>query len=404
MFKYFSGEVNKAFLSIMIGRMILRVSVALLGLFLPIFLYNMFEKNVSYVIVYYIISHSLYALFVATGCKYIMNKIGFRRSIIISSVVGAIYYTTFYFISKIHETTAFEFSFSNPIFLLFIFNLFFIVLWRIVFWTPVHTDMAKFTDKKNRGRELGTFEALTYFINALGPIFAGWVIVNYNYDVLFIIAILLFLISVIPFSQMPHTHERFSWGVLQTWRKFFHKKRRRTVVAYMGNGAETVVDAVVWPIFIFELLKGNFLEVGAISSLIVVVTIFLQLLAGKYTDKLNKDRMLHWGSAFYAIGWIVKAFISTALQVFFVSTLHNFSRIFSRTPFETIMYERAVEQGHYIDEYAVIHEMAIQIGKVAVLVIILSALNFASLPVAFLFAALASLFMNFLVGGEKVKK
>ncbi len=96
-----------------------------------------------------------------------------------------------------------------------------------------------------------------------------------------------------PLIYLPRTHERFSWGYFETWKKFFSRKRRRAVLAFAGNGAEDIIGVVVWPIFIFELLKGNFFEVGALTSLVVVVTIVMQLSAGKYVDKGNKNKMIH---------------------------------------------------------------------------------------------------------------
>ena len=69
----------------------------------------------------------------------------------------------------------------------------------------------------------------------------------------------------------------------------------------------------------WQVLEGNYFQVGLLSSVIVAVTIVLQLLVGKFADKGNKKKMIHYGSIFYAIGWIVKIFIATAFQIFIVS-------------------------------------------------------------------------------------
>lgn len=402
MFHYFKGSLSPGFVSIYSARMILRISGALLGLFLPIFLYTLFDFNLKYVIYYYLIGNIAYFLLVAFGATY-LNKIGLRRSFRISIVLGALYYVTFYFIEKQSDLINFSFG-NNSIFILLVWNIIILTLHRIMYWIPLHTDLAKFTDKKDRAKQLSAIEATTLALGAIGPVFAGWVLLNYNYDVLFIIAILVFLIALIPLISLPRTRERFSWSYTQTWKEFLSKKRRSTVFAFMGDGAESVVGVIIWPIFIYELLEGNYFEIGALTSLIVFVTIFLQLGVGGFTDKHNKKRMLHWGSAFYAIGWIVKIFIVTAFHIFIASAFHNLTKIFARTPFDAISYDRAADQGHYVDEYTVIHEMALQFGKIISLTFILILIPFFEIQWIFIIAAFASIAMNYLANDELIEQ
>ncbi|RLC37760.1 hypothetical protein DRH27_03585, partial [Candidatus Falkowbacteria bacterium] len=342
---YFQGNVSQGFVAIYSTRMILRIAGALISLFLPIFLYILFDFNIKYVLYYYLIGHLLYGFSVAFGCQY-LNKIGLRRSIKVAVFLGAIYYFLFYLLAGFVETGEFALLFNNKIFITLIIITIILALHRIAWWMPIHTDIAKFTDKKNRAKELSAVEATTLFTGAIGPIIAGWILMKYNFDILFFLGIIIYLISFLPLMYLPRTKEKFSWGYFETWKKFFSKKRRRAIIAFAGNGAEDVVGVVIWPIFIFNLLKGNYFEIGALTSLVVAVTIIMQLLAGNYADKKNKDRMIHWGSAFYAVGWIIKVFIATAFQIFIVSTFHNFTRIFARTPFDALTYERAADQGH----------------------------------------------------------
>ena len=83
--------------------------------------------------------------------------------------------------------------------------------------------------------------------------------------------------------------------------------------------------------------------------MIVAVTIILQLTVGRLADKFSKRKMIKWGNVIYASGWVAKIFIGTAFQIFIVSTYHNLAKIFSRTPFDALTYEKAADQGHYVD-------------------------------------------------------
>jgi MFS family permease len=402
MFHYFKGNLSPGFISIYTARMTLRISGALLGLFMPIFLYSLFDFELKFVIYYYLIGHLAYFLLVAYGASY-LNRIGLRRSFRISIILGALYFVTFYFLEQQSHVTNFGFG-NNPIFILLVWNIIIITLHRIMYWIPLHTDLAKFTDKGNRAKQLSAIEATTLALGAVGPVVAGWVLINYSYDVLFIIAVLVYLIALIPLIALPRTKERFSWSYTETWKEFLSKKRRKTVFAFMGDGAEGVVGVIIWPLFIYELLEGNLFEIGALSSLIVFVTIFLQLGVGGFTDKHDKKKMLHWGSAFYAIGWIVKIFIVTAFHIFIASAFHNLTKIFARTPFDAMSYDRAADQGHYVDEYTVIHEMAVQLGKVISLAFVLLLIPFFEIQWIFVIAALASITMNYLADDDLIEK
>lgn len=403
MIKYLNGRVSQGFVAIYSARMMVRVSLYLLSMFLPIFLYILFDLNFRYVVYFYLIGHLAYALTVSIGCRF-LNRIGLSRALRVSIVLGALYYYSFYLLDQlVQQGTTLASDMTHQVILLASAAVFFQTLHRIFYWTPLHTDLAKFTDKENRGKELSLIEATTLFLGATMPLVAGWILTNFNYDVLFIISITTYLMALIPLAFLPRTEERFSWSYKKTWKEFFSKKRRRAVLAFAGNGAEDSVGMVVWPIFIWEILQGNYFEVGALSSLIVAATIIMQLLVGRYIDLSDKQKMMKWGNLLYALGWTVKIFIATSFQIFIAATYHNISKIISRTPFDALNYEKAVDQGHYIDEYTVIHEMAFQFGKVIMLLFVLMLVSFFSIQWTFLLAALASLAMNYLADEKTIK-
>ncbi len=66
------------------------------------------------------------------------------------------------------------------------------------------------------------------------------------------------------------------------------------------------------------------------------------------------------------MGWVVKMFVGTGFQVFVASTYHSFANIVMRTPFDTLMYERAADSGHYVDEYTVVRELALGVGRMII--------------------------------------
>jgi MFS family permease len=391
---YFDGKLSHGFVSLYTSKIFIRVAVGLLGIFLPIFLYESFNGNFSYVAIYYLIGSFLYAVTVGFGAQF-LNKFGFRRALQLSSVWGALFFTVFYFIN------------DNNLYLMLGLSLVVRILFRNFHWIPYHVDFAKFSDNENRSRQVSLLEATTNIVGVVTPIAAGFIIYKFGFGLLFLIAIFLYLASLIPLITIPRTKEKFVWGYWETWKKVFSKEFRKKSLAFAADGAENVVGVVVWPIFIFELLKGNYVEVGAISTLVIGVTVVLQLVAGKYIDKkFTKEKVLKYGTILYAFGWLFKVFIATTFQIFVVDFYHRVTGIFAKTPYITLTYDLAADEGHYVDEFTVLHEVAINGGAAIMMALVIVIAASFSITWTFVLAAGASVLLNLIKpgGSHRVRK
>ncbi len=379
-YHYFNGKLSSGFVSLFSGRMLQFAASGILGLYLPIYLLINFGMEIKYVILWYLAGHLGYMLALPFGVRF-LNRFGLRRSLRISVFFDGLVYTSIFLIGR-----------NVPVFAAL--SVILLIPDRLLFWMPYHVDFAKFTDKENRGKEVSLIWATKTFLGIVLPIISGVLIANYGFNVVFIIAIILYLSAGIPFLTLPRTKEKYSWTPLETIKNFFKVKNRGLVVANLANGAENAVALILWPIFIWQLLNGDFVEVGVLSSLIILIGVVLQLVVGKYTDIMSKRKLLHWGSAFYALGWVIKVFVLSGFQIFLAGAYHQFAKIFKDTPFDTLNYEILADHGHLIDEFTVLKEMAVQGGKVLILVFaILVAFEF-GLNWTFVLAAMASLLIN----------
>ncbi|MBI5078087.1 MAG: hypothetical protein HZB11_01805 [Candidatus Yonathbacteria bacterium] len=374
-----SKEKRRGFLGLYFGRMVMAVSSGLLGVFLPIFLYNLSGGNIPLVMAYYAIASGVYLFLVAFGAQF-LNRFGFRTALVIASFAAVVINTSYYF------TTPDNMWSVLPI------SLFFVIIFRLLFWIPYHVDFAIFTNVGKRGGQVGLMLSTITLLGVVGPMIAGYIIEAYSFQTLFFIAILVYTIGMIPFATVPRTNEKFSWDYARAWRELFKKKNRAVVWGSIATGAEDTIGIIVWPIFIFLLLKGDYFKVGALSSLVVGVTVLLQYMFGHYLDRMGKkDKMLKTGSILYAIGWLVKIFVITAFHVFIVGLYHRIAQVVTETSFDAIFYELAADQGHYVDEFTVLSEMAMQIGRLVALGSVVALVTFVSLNWTFIIGAIASL-------------
>ncbi len=382
--RYLETKLSPGFIALYSGKTIVQFAYSMGNLFVPIFLYKFFHFQLKYVLLFYFVTSFAYASLVGLSAQF-LDKVGFRRSLRLSVIFGTIYYFSYYLINT-----------PNHKYYFIIFPIIFLIFYRLTYWLPYNTDFAKFTNKKSRGRELSLLYSALMAVSVVSPIAFGFITSRFGFNVMFIMGGIIYLLSGIPYLFIPHTREIFAWNYWRTWKEFFSRARRKFVLAYMADGAESMINAVIWPIFIWEVLKGNLFKVGAISTLVLVFSIIFQLVLGKYADKANKEKLLRFGSFFYSLGWIFKIFVNNGFQIFLTATYHKLMRIFLRTPFDTLTYEKADDCGHYVDEFTVIHEMALHYGKS--LMMLLALIVFPYVPLAWLFVlgAIASLCFNFL--------
>lgn len=125
--------------------------------------------------------------------------------------------------------------------------------------------------------------------------------------------------------------------------------------------------------------------------MITATTIVFELFIGKLSDKISKKKVLKYGSLFYSFGWILKIFVSSVFHIFIVDVYHKITKSITKAPFEAITYDIAVDNGHYIDEFTVIKEMALHIGRSSAYIILIFISFYTNIQWTFLLAAFASI-------------
>lgn len=375
---------NSGFVQLFISkRLIHGAAAALLGIFVPIFIYETAGEVFWVVGGYYALLSFLYALLLVPGMK-VTNHLGFSRTLVLGGVCSVLLYGIMYFMTP------------ENLWLLLIPLTVAIVAFRIFHWVPYHVDFTLFTKKGERGRQVSLSFATIAFMGVVGPILAGFIVANAGYDALFLVAVALLLAATVSYASVPETNAHFDWSFRETLSHIFSKRLQGVVVGEFANGAEVAVTLVVWPIFLYEILDGDVFSIGAVSTIIVGMTIIIQLLVGRYLDGgvENKTKTLRIGSTLYALGWIFKIFVLSAAQVFFVGLYHNIVRIFTKTPFSAILYDMSADQGKYVDEFTVVREMAGHSGRFLSLLAISLLALYIPIGWTFILAALASIALN----------
>lgn len=376
-------KLSGALTALYSNRIIQQVATGLIGIFFPILIYTKYQSLYA-VLFYYVVSWGLWFFLAPLGAM-IMSRIGIKKSLIVSVLIGSLW---FYFV-KVFEVD------SSVLFLGL--SIIALKIDQMLYWVPYHTDFAKFTDRRTRGKQMSFLIGIASLVSIAIPFVSGAIIDTYGYEILFMLGMFLYILSVVPLFLVPEVQEKFSFGYWQTYKEVFRKKNRKMLFAYSADGIQNGIGSMIWPVFIWLILDNNYVAVGAVSSMVIFASLIIQLIMGDLSDRFDKHRVLKWGVFLNSLGWFLKIFVSTGFQIFVAGTYHSFANIVMRTPFDALMYEQAADSGHYVDEYTVIREVALNVGRLAMLVCVGIIFFFSgSIALSFIVAGVAALAMNYL--------
>lgn len=322
----------------------------LLGLFLPIFILNVFlrdgfsEKNALFLVVlaflFLQITHGLLVTLVTKINARFGTKTGF--------FVGQFFLTLFLFVLFSAINTA------------LIFVSFF--LWGIAaafYWISYHTFFLEVGKQKKFGEELGVLEMFGVCTGLAAPVLAGLIITFFGFGALFIAALILILLSMILLILV---RDRERLGFID----FFAVKneiweKKRDFVSFVGAGGEEIIYSVAWPLLLFTIFK-NYIEVGIIASVVVLTAGITALIAGKLSDRLEKNKLEKIGSVSVAITFISRVFLQTPVALYIIDSLYKIFSNFFFLPLNALAYTHAMDGDK--TKYVVFRETGYRVGNI----------------------------------------
>jgi len=358
-------ELNELYISVAIKSF----AISMISIFIPIYLLKL-NYSLTTVFIFYAILNFSHALFVIPAAK-ISSKYGFKHSIFYSIPILIIFYLALYTLKQFHW----------PIYLL-------AVIFGInnaLYWIGYHVDFSRFSDKKNRGKEVGTVKIVSSIFYVLGPIIGGLIITFVGFQALFATVSILLLTSAIPLFFSKDIHNPINFSI----RRIFKGQSIKNTFAFIGYGIEGGAASVIWPVFIFFSILNNFTTLGLVSSLSVSFSLLFVFIIGRFSD-VRRRLVLKIGSLLNTVIWGVRFFIKTTLQVFIVDSFYGISQTLIYIPFDALSYDKANKSN--IVKFIMFREIVIQSGR---MIFFLIMAIIATLTVGFFFGGGASLLFLF---------
>lgn len=351
-------------------------AAALVTIFEPIFFYTQ-GISISRIALYYGLHYTLYILLMPLGGKF-AARFGFERSLALASPLLAVHFLVLAGMER-----------TPDLFWLAIVTL---TVHKIFFWPAFHANFATYSDKHNRGTEQSWVRLILFSTGVIGPLIGGFVIGNYGFTALFMIAAGTLLIAVAPLLRTRDQQHIAQVTYAKVWQNIISPSRRRLLVGMVGWG-EDLVYLVFWPLSLFVIL-GSTEQLGIVVAISVFIMIFWGFIIGELTDRYTARRVLRYTAPAVALANILRIFPVTPLQAFGTELYGRLSGVSVDIPFTARLYKSAKGAGPLT--YAIAFETILCIAKGGAA--FLFAILFAVLSVktgftaTFIIAALLSLF------------
>ncbi|MFH1837896.1 MAG: hypothetical protein ABH808_00115 [Candidatus Kuenenbacteria bacterium] len=321
-------------------------ALSMISFFEPLYLYKL-GFSISQILIFFIFVYIIFFFLVPLGGKFI-NHFGFEHSIFFSVPFCILYFLSLYLISFYSF-----FVFIAPIFL---------VIYKMLYWPSYHANFAKYGIKEQIGKEIGALRTIGLLVGVIGPFIGGLIIVSFGFDALFVVVACILFVSIIPLftTKEKFISQKFSYK--DCFKRLFFEKNKKSMWKFIGIGEE-LVDLVLWPIFIFLIIK-NYFTIGGLISLSILISVFATFYIGYSFDNGKGKKILRKSLIPYFIFWIIRGFTKTIAGVFIIEL---FARIFRSGIFIPLIahtYKIANKYGTL--KYAIFFEQSLTIGKISI--------------------------------------
>lgn len=286
--------------------------MSLTTIFVPLFIYSQgiqiwgnMQSAILLVGGYFIVERILVVVSVFPLSK-LIEKIGFRKSITLS-VIFLIGYTVALLLAPTNMAWLWVSAACGG-------------LQIPLYWISRDSALSQDIESKNMGTKMGYIVVLENISGLLGPFAGGAIVAFLGYQALFICALGVLGLSTIPLWWMPpHTH-RNGISLLGFWSYLTNGRYIHLAVANFGSAMNDYGNGVIWPLILF--LKGiTDAKLGAVYSIVAVVTIAIQYTTGAWFDRLRSRRdytdegVYGIASVGVSIAWIIRLFVTGLSQV-----------------------------------------------------------------------------------------
>lgn len=317
-----------------IAMMIKTLGLSLIGIFVPIYLYQL-GYSLEDISLFYVVTYSIRSLTDNIVAK-IVGYFGPKHVMILSHMFLII---TLGLLLSLGTTVW-------PLPLIALTN----AIAGGMFFTAYHIEFSKIQSSRKAGQQIGKMYKLGKFASAVGPLLGGVLATIYNVQLVIVLAMILILASAIPLLLSPEPVRQRQHVTLKG---FPWKAVKWDIISNMGLSVDQMTNLFIWPLYIsiFIFTENVYLSVGVVTSLGLAVSFFVVTLYGRVIDKSRGNQLLKVGVVGSSIGHMLRLIIATPAAAYLFNLFSDPAAIAIRMPYTKGLYGAASSHEGYRDAY-----------------------------------------------------
>ncbi|MCK5320046.1 MFS transporter [Candidatus Parcubacteria bacterium] len=363
-------------------------ALSMVALFVPLFLLKK-GYEVAVIAVYYLCFYILSTIGHYALLK-VINRIGIKKSLIISYVAEIIFCVVLYNYEKISG------AFGDNFYFLFL--IIPAVTAVVFYWTAHHIYFFVSSHAKNEGAKLGFLYAIPTILAIFMPFLGGFLITALGFKLTFVVsAVLLICASAVLFLSKS-IKARVD---IQTDKIFdFYRDNKNWI--YFIEGVDYFAAGIIWPVYMF-FMSISFLSIGFIYIFANIANAATSYASGKISDKIGTRTLGRVGVIGHAFSLALRAFSEKVLSMSAALTLGGLFTGVMQVSLESSFYKHSHEN---IGSAMMNRELYMHLGRIFMVLFFLFCLLiwniYMSLIITMLFAAFIVFLLNFVIKRDRV--
>jgi len=336
-------------------------AVSMVGVFLPIYFYDL-GYSIQSIVAYYLV-FAIVRIPANYVTAQVIGRIGPKHTIAISTVMNIIYMSLLFSLPTV----------GWPLF--FVASMYTVT--NSLFFTAYHTDFSKVKKVKHAGKELSHMAIIQRIGTIVGPIVGGLLANFVDPRASIAVAAGLLLASLVPLfktSEPVKTHQKVSYRGLKA--KMLPKSRNILAIAATNNA--NVVGGVLWTFFIAITVfqENSYASIGILTTATMVLGLLTTKVMGEVADKGHARKMLNAGLFVEAGLGVSRFFIASPAPVIAHNILREQCVPARGIPIVKGFYDEADQFPGQRIAYIVTSENIVVLFRAVVLTAVLVAMNY----------------------------
>ncbi|MBD3366276.1 MFS transporter [candidate division WWE3 bacterium] len=358
------GYAMKEASAIYTTRAVSDLAISLIGIYLPIYIYQLSLKNqlfgssevingLVWICLFYALISVVVLLVIAFFIENIFNTFHLKNSLVIGILFRIV-------------SLVFLLSAEKQPLLLILSGIF----WgaRIPFyWIPYHIFFMRRADDGDHkfGSEISKQSFFSGIATSLAPLLGGLIITNLGFNTLYMLSIVLLLAASLPIlvyvKEQKHSPHKFK----KVWREYLgNKKYLKTTIALAGRVTSAIIFAIFWSVMLYLKLQ-DFVEIGFLKTFSGIVATVLLISVGTVIDRNGKGLLHAISVTINSALHLSRLFIISPAAYYLNNILDKINASAYGTCFIAATYEKV--DGKHASNFITYREVALHTARLFVL-------------------------------------